>query len=227
MLRRPLLSRALLALTLGAALAAGVAALAEPPPGGYAPDPPGTASRKHWVIDVLHSKGRTSLLGARPVTLERPATSARMMGRFAIELYVGRELLDRVRFNVPLTGDAPEKDKRFPFRRPTFDEGVTTRMRVQIADSPRATWVKLVDRLSGAESRFWWPPDDKGRLTPMSAPPGGSTADAGASDAGARDAGGLDAGAGDAGAGNTGAGDAGARDAGAPPVDAGRGRDGG
>jgi hypothetical protein len=200
-----LLSRAALVAILGGTLAAGgMAALAEPPRGGYAPDPPGTPSRKQWVFDVLHRKGKTSILAARPTTLERPAATVRLMGRFAVELYVGPELLDRVRFNVPLTGDAPEKDPSRPFRRPTFDEGVTARLKVMMADQPRASWMKLVDRLSGAEERFWWPPDEQGRLTPMGA--------GAATDAGTRTDAGTDAGTRtDADAGTGAGGDAGAR----------------
>lgn len=185
---RPLRRRAPLAALIALAIAAaGAAAVAEPPPGGYAPDPAGRADRKQWVFDVLHLKGKTSIPRVRSVLLERPAGTARVMGRFAVELYVGKELLDRVRFDVPLTGDAPEKDPRRPFRRPTFDEGVTTRLRVQMADSPRATWVKLVDRLTGAEQRFWWPPEPDGRLTPIT-PENAATKGAPAADAGAPDA---------------------------------------
>ncbi|HSN99111.1 MAG TPA: hypothetical protein VLS89_12540, partial [Candidatus Nanopelagicales bacterium] len=147
MRRVPLIARAALAAALGLALAAaGAAAIAEPPPGGYAPDPPGIPSKKQWVFEVLHSKGKTTITRAQPVMRERAAATGRWTGRFAVELYVGKELLDRLRFNVPLTGDAPEKDPRRPFRRPTFDEGVTTRMRVQMADNPRAAWGRLVDR---------------------------------------------------------------------------------
>ncbi|AKT44045.1 hypothetical protein [Chondromyces crocatus] len=187
--RSSLLHRTALAAALGLALAAGgAAAIADPPKGGYSPDPAGIPSRTQWVFDVYHHKGQTSLLGARSVTLARPAASARILGRFAVEFYVGKELVDRVRFNVPLTGDAPQKDPRRPFRHPTFDESVTTRMKVQMADSPRATWGRLVDRMTGAEQRFWWPPEKNGRLTPMSEPPGGVAArDAGA-DGGAADA---------------------------------------
>lgn len=213
--RAPKLARVAFAAALGLALAAaGAAAVADPPPGGYAPDPPGYSSKKQWVFEVFHSKGRTSITRARPVVLRQAASTARVMGRFAVELYVGKELLDRVRFNVPLTGDAPEKDPRRPFRRPTFDEGVTTRMRVQMADNPRATWGRLVDRMTGAEQRFWWPPDEQGRLVPTSQPPGGAPAvDAGAGDAG--DAGApADAGTGDGGVGDSGAADGGVSDGG-------------
>jgi hypothetical protein len=156
---------------------AGVAALAEPPRGGYPPDPPGHASRKQWVFDVTYTKGRASMARSRAATREQPAATARVLGRFAIELYVGPQLLDRVRFNVPLTGDDrdpagaesdPERRKRNkrPFARPGF-ENLTTRMRVQMADHPRAAWVQLVDRATGTTDRFWWPPEPDGTLLPM------------------------------------------------------------
>ncbi|AUX26536.1 uncharacterized protein SOCEGT47_071060 [Sorangium cellulosum] len=187
-LRHPLARTALAALTGVALAAAGVAALAEPPRppprAGYAPDPAALPSAKHWVFEVLHTKGKSSISRARPVVLARPAATARLMGRFAIELYVGTELLDRVRFDVPLTGDAPERSSGVPRRRPTFDEGVTTRLRVQMADNPRASWAKLVDRKTGVEQRFLWPPEPDGRLLSLDARrpaalDGGTPADAG------------------------------------------------
>ena len=52
----------------------------------------------------------------------------------------------KIGFNVPLTGDGPsERANRRVFSRPTF-ENVSTRLRVQITDNPRATYVALVDR---------------------------------------------------------------------------------
>jgi hypothetical protein len=214
---RPL-TRAALGLLAGLALAAaGVVAVAEPeaPPSraGYAPDPAPRPSAKQWVFDVQYAKGRGSVVRVRPVALDRPLATARVMGRFAIELYVGQELLDRVRFDVPLTGDAPERPPGALLRRPTFDNGVTTRLRVQMADNPRASWAKLVDRKTGAEERFFWPPEPDGRLVSLSAQ-GGVALDGGApGDAGKvpADAGGpADAGWPDAGP-----------DGGSPPVDAG------
>jgi hypothetical protein len=178
-----------LAVLLGLSLAAlGAAAFADSsgarPAGnaaGYAPDPAAQPSNKQWVFEVAYTKGKTSIPGARPVLLERPAATARRMGRFAIELYVGKELLDRIRFDVPLTGDAPDKRSGRLFPRPTFDEGVTTRVRVQMADNPRATYAKLIDRQTGAEQRFSWPPEPDGQLLPVGAPPSAAAGmDAGA-----------------------------------------------
>ncbi|HTN89038.1 MAG TPA: hypothetical protein VL242_35415 [Sorangium sp.] len=75
---------------------------------------------------------------------------------------MGTELLDQVCFDVLLTGNAPERPSSMLLRRPTFDEGVTARLRVQMADNPCASWAKLVDRKTGAEQRFAWPPEPDG-----------------------------------------------------------------
>jgi hypothetical protein len=182
---RPWLLRIALAALIGASIAgAGVLALAEPPKAGHAPDPAGRADRKQWIFDITHKGGKNTITRVRPVTLEQPVGSARVMGRYAVELYVGKQLLDRVRFNVPLTGDGPaERSHRRVFSRPTF-ENVSTRLRVQITDQPRAAYVVLVDRATGDTQRFWWPPSSDGTLVPMATPPG-AAADAAAPDAAA------------------------------------------
>ncbi|WP_437956924.1 hypothetical protein WME76_36980 [Sorangium sp. So ce119] len=230
---RPLVRVALATLAGLALAAAGVVAVAEPgaPPSraGYAPDPAVRPSDRQWVFEVQYARGRGSIAGVRPVKLDRAVSTARVMGRFAIELYVGQELLDRVRFDVPLTGDAPERQPDVLFRRPTFDEGVTTRLRVQMADNPRASWAKLVDRKTGAEQRFLWPPGPDGRLVSLDAQ-GAAALDGGVLPDGGRlpvdggvpvDGGRLpvDAGRPDAGWPPV---DAGQPDGGWPPVDAGR-----
>jgi hypothetical protein len=176
--------------------AAGLFAFAEPPRAGYAPDPAPRASLKQWVFEVVSDGKKVSIERARAASLDKPLATPRMMGRFALELYVGKELLDRVRFNVPLLAEGPPEapDKpRNPFRRPRFDK-VSTRLRVQMADNERATYAVLVDRATGEEQRFDWPPGADGRLRPRTSglepvsdagPPG----DAGQSDAGPGDAG--------------------------------------
>jgi hypothetical protein len=127
---------------------------------------------------VRVERGRVRLERADAAPAKPAATTARVMGRHAIELYVGRELLDRVRFDVPLAGDAPpEPSPRRPFRRPTFEQ-VTTRMRATIADHPRAAWMQLVDRATGEAQRFFWPPEADGRLVPFAVPSADVGADA-------------------------------------------------
>src|SRR5690349_21224686 len=125
---RPLRSL-LSAAALGAALAAGgLVALAEPPKGGFPPDPPGHASKKQWTVEVTAKGGKVTAERATAATADKPVETPRVFGRFALELWVGKELLDRARFNVPLMGDDPPQGNRNRLPRPRFDQGVTTKV---------------------------------------------------------------------------------------------------
>jgi hypothetical protein len=180
-----LLPRVAKAFLLGAALSAGLGAgglvaLADPPPPkAFSPDPPPHAARAHWVFDIAVRRGKASIEKTRAVTLAKATETRRTTGRFALELRIGHELLDRARFNVPLMGDEPPiRSKRRPFRAPSLDD-VTTRVSAQIADHPRATTLLLVDRITGEEQRFLWPPEADGRLLPWTS---GVVAEAGPDD---------------------------------------------
>lgn len=146
---------------------AGVGALAAPPREGFAADPPARATEKQWVFDVAWDKGTGTVATAKSADAKKPIATARSMGRFALELWVGKELLDRVRFDVPLLGDdSPYREPKAFFKKPTFQR-VTTKIKVQMADSPRATVLAFVDRSTGETKKYFWPPDEKGQLTPF------------------------------------------------------------
>lgn len=197
-----------LALALAASLAltgVGALAIADAPKGGYAPDPQPIANKKQLVFQIVAKNGKVAIEKASSVSAQKPIETPRMTGRFAIELWVGTELLDRVRFNVPLLGDEPpEKNPKNPFSRPDTRD-VTTRLKVQMADNDRARYLLFVDRSTGETQKLAWPPDTDGHLVPWtpatfstvsawppaSSPPSSpsSTPDAGAAlprDAGAR-----------------------------------------
>jgi hypothetical protein len=160
----------LLTVALGAAFAVGATAFAKDDgdgsKAGSAPDPASAPSRKQWVFDISYKNKQPTIERVRAVTLAEPASTARIIGRYAIELYIGKELLDRIRFNPPLAGDGPPDKTRRPFAAPRFDD-VIAHLQVQIADNPRATYVVLLDRATGASQHFWWPPEPNGTLTPM------------------------------------------------------------
>jgi hypothetical protein len=196
---RPLRSLLLGALA-GAALgASALVALAEPPKGGYPPDPPARASKKQWTVEIAARGSKVTAERATAATLAQPAATDRVTGRFALELYVGRELLDRVRFNVPLMGDEPPQGNRNGLPRPRFDKNLTTRLRVRLADNERAAYLVLVDRESGDTQKLEWPPQADGRLVAWQSgvtdakpgDPGGGTRAVGMRDGGAADAGGT------------------------------------
>lgn len=163
------ISRLAAALGLGATLVALAAfSLAEPTRGGYPPDPPGVVAKKQWVFDLEYRNGKAGVRKVEPIFLNNPAATARVMGRFAVELWVGKELLDRMRFEVPLLDD-PSMHRKGALSGPRFGN-VSTHMRVRIADNPRATYVAVVDRSTGDVQRFAWPPEADGRLVPLVAP---------------------------------------------------------
>lgn len=165
------------ALALGLALAIPTAfSLADSSRGGYAPDPAGVASKKQWIFEVQVRQGNPTLGTVRSVVLDKPTTSARVLGRFAVEFWIGKELLDRVRFDVPLLDD-PLRRKNRRVGAPEFL--VNTRLSVRMTDQERATSVVFVDRATGEVQYFAWPPGSDGRLTPIAAP-AASAADAGA-----------------------------------------------
>jgi hypothetical protein len=131
---------------------------AEPPPAGYAPDPTPLVTRSQWVVSLRYRAGTTTFAGARRVELAKAASTARMMGRFAIELYVGKQLLDRVRFDFPLLGaDELAGGVRRWDSPPSFERNLSSQATVTIPHSDRATRAVLVDRATGGMWLLPWP----------------------------------------------------------------------
>ncbi len=187
---------AILGIALGCAGAGALAvahvddAEAGPPKEGWPPDPPAKPASRHWVFEIQVKKGDVALGKVSPVDLEKPEATSRVMGRYALELWVGKELLDRVRFNVPLGAEGPPERDRPGMKRPEFR--VTTRFFVRIADHSRAAQLRLVDRATGEVRRFAWPVGAAGLTELRDGAPDGGSGDAGdAGDAGRPDAGGA------------------------------------
>ncbi|NUP08724.1 MAG: hypothetical protein HOW73_21970 [Polyangiaceae bacterium] len=199
-------------------------ALAEAPKEGWPPDPQPVASTKQWVFEVRTKDSVPSVVKVSELELDKAQATQRVMGRWALEFYVGTEILDRLRFNVPLAGDTGHEKREAGKNRPVFK--VNTKFFLRMADQNRATQVRLVDRATGDIQIFAWPPDKDGKLRPWKQPPApadagasdagdaGSTSDAGSKDAGTKDAGSKDAGSKDAGAADAGSKDAGTKDGG-------------
>ena len=152
---------------LGAALGAGgLLALADPPRGGFAPDPLPHQSRAHWIFEISAQGGKVAVDRVKAVTYEKPTETPRVVGRFALELYIGRELLDRVRFNVPLMGGETGENNRNGLPKPRFEQNVTAHVTARMADSPRAAYLLVVDRETGDTQKLSWPPERDGHLVP-------------------------------------------------------------
>lgn len=124
------------------------------------PDPDPLTSAAQWEFEIATENGVASVVSVRAVDLPKPVVTPRRFGRYALELWIGKELLERVRFDLPLyeAGDPRAAPKpRFPA--PEFEKGANVRVRVQIPRAARARRAVLVDRATSRIQELPWPPD--------------------------------------------------------------------
>jgi hypothetical protein len=78
------------------------------------------------------------------------------MGRFAIELFEGPTLIERVRFDFPLlgAGEDPDGGWRAP---PQIERKLTTRIGVVFPATNRGTRLELWDRATNRRWSLPWP----------------------------------------------------------------------
>lgn len=129
-------------------------------PAGAEPDPEPTESSRELVLDLAWEKGTPVLQRATPRTLAAPRKAGRWMGRFALEVTEGPALIERVRFNFPLIADPPASraDYKQP---PSFENGLTTTVRVVFPALARGSRFTLVDRATGRRWALPWPIDQE------------------------------------------------------------------
>jgi hypothetical protein len=139
------------------------------------PDPSPLSERGQWVFDLRWDKGDVYLLGVRRIELAAPQTTPRAMGRFALELFEGPTLIERVRFDFPLlgVGDAVDAGRQAP---PSFERKLTTRIGVMFPATIKGTKLQLWDRATDRRWDLSWPPGQE-----VSSGEKPSTGDAGAS----------------------------------------------
>jgi hypothetical protein len=127
---------------------------------GSQPDPTPLVTAQQWDLSLHYAKGKVSLEVAKPLELSKAVPTPRRMGRFAVELWVGRELVERVRFDFPLLGAdwPPGSDRRALRGSPRFSPGADTVTTVRVPASERATSAHVVDRLTGETTSLAWPP---------------------------------------------------------------------
>jgi hypothetical protein len=120
--------------------------------GSTAPDPPPLFERAHWIFDLRWARGDVRLVDVRSLQLPTAQATPRLMGRFALELFEGRTLVERVRFDFPLLG-ASERDGA-----PSLIGKLTTRTAVAFPATRRGTRLELVDRATNRRLPLPWPP---------------------------------------------------------------------
>lgn len=142
-----------------------------PPLSGSAPDPEPLSMAEQWQYQLLFQNGAPSVEHVEKQVLKKPISTPRRMGRFALELWIGRELIDRVRFDFPLIAAEEQPGiKRRPLHdAPSLAPSAIARIRVSVPASPRATRLVLVDRATEKVQELPWPPDQTPPLAPTPA----------------------------------------------------------
>jgi hypothetical protein len=125
------------------------------------PDPQATLTTDWVRLSVRYEQGKLTLLSARSEQTPTPESTARRMGRFAAELWIGCELIDRVRFDFPLLAGQPVERNAAALHQPDFERQGRFETTLLLPNSDRATRLELLDRAyeGNADSRVVvpWP----------------------------------------------------------------------
>ena len=129
-------------------------------PHGDLPDPPALSERAQWLFTVDYDRGALHVGQPSFKCLDKPAATDRRMGRFAFELWLGHELVERLRFDFPLLAtETPRSGPRKPLREvPSFAPGARVSVALRMPASERATRARILDRATGDIVEVPWPP---------------------------------------------------------------------
>lgn len=138
---------------------------------GSQPDPEPLKLAEQWQYQIVFENGAARVEGVQKRTLPKPVPTPRRMGRFALELWIGHELVDRVRFDFPLLASEETPGvKRRPLRdSPSLSSNALSRVRIDVPASPRATRLMLIDRATEKVQALEFPPAEKPMPLPVPA----------------------------------------------------------
>jgi hypothetical protein len=120
------------------------------------PDPSAMSERQQWVFDLRWDRGEVYLLEVHKIDMGEPHVTPRVMGRFALELFEGPTVIERVRFDFPMLGvEAPDAGMKTA---PRFEPKLKTRIGVLFPATKRGTKLELWDRARDVRMNLPWPP---------------------------------------------------------------------
>lgn len=124
------------------------------------PTPLQLAEQVEYVLEL--KDGKVSVVSVKAVKLPSPVVTPRRIGRYAIELGIGKELIERVRFDFPGTAaDEPIVGSKKPLYAPlTLGERAIARVTLRLPQSPRVRRAVLVDRALNTATELEWPLPD-------------------------------------------------------------------
>jgi hypothetical protein len=125
------------------------------------PDPPPLREREQWVFDLRWNRGAVSLVATSKVEEAAAMPTPRVMGRFALELFEGPTLVERLRFDFPLLAvDDPDAGWE---SLPSFAPKLRTHIAITFPATSRGNRLELVDRETGRR----WPLPWRARLSAL------------------------------------------------------------
>jgi hypothetical protein len=124
-----------------------------------APDPAPLRQAEQVEYELELSEGKVRVVSVKAVTLPAPVVTPRRLGRYAIELSIGPELIERLRFDFPGTAaDEPQVGPKKPLFAPlTLSERAIARVKLQVPQSPRVRRALLIDRALNTATALEWP----------------------------------------------------------------------
>ncbi len=119
-------------------------------------DPVPLVERSQWVFDLRWDRGDVWLLDVNALELPVAQSTPRVMGRFALELFEGPALIERVRFDFPLLA-APDFGDGGWKAPPSLSQKLRTRIGVIFPATRRGTRLELWDRATNRRWSLPWP----------------------------------------------------------------------
>ncbi len=124
------------------------------------PDPTPMTERQQWVFDLRWDRGDIYLIEVHKVDMAGPHQTPRVMGRFALELFEGPTVIERVRFDFPMLGPPLDPADAGPKGTPRFEPKLRTRIGVLFPATKRGTKLELWDRATNVRMPLPWPPTE-------------------------------------------------------------------
>lgn len=139
-----------------------------------APDPTPLRLAEQVEYELELRDGNITVVSVKPVKLAEPIVTPRRVGRYAIELSIGHELIDRLRFDFPATAaDDPQLGPKKLLNAPlTLSQHAVGHLKLLVPQSPRVRRAALVDRARESATELEWPlPPPPPPAAPSSAAP--------------------------------------------------------
>lgn len=155
-----------------APVADGAAPLPPPPTPSNLPDPTPLRQAEQVEYELELKDGQVRVVSVKEIVLPQPIVTPRLMGRYAIELSIGKELIERLRFDFPGTAaDEPTLGAKKALYAPlTLGERAIARVTLRVPQSPRARRAVLVDRAKETAIELEWPLPAVAKKAPPATP---------------------------------------------------------